>query len=129
MRQLITLPMGELIPAKPALPYPDFFVLQAALAPAWSTTTERGSSRPCRRLGGLGQSCPGDEDHPVVGSASELFITFTLVNKISLNLFVRLHNLLNWIARLPQAFESWKLRTYPQTNGIKTRNRLRIPIP
>ena len=62
------------------LKYPDFFVPQAALAPAWSATTERGSSRPCRRLGGLGQSCPGDEDHPVVGSASEFFITFNKWN-------------------------------------------------
>ena len=62
------------------LKYPDFFVLQAALAPAWSATTERGSSRPRRRLGGLGQSCPWDKDHPVVGFASEFFITFSKWN-------------------------------------------------
>ena len=69
------------------------------------------------------------ETRTTLWSALQVSSSLLLVNEISFNRFVRLHNLLNWIARLPQAFESWKLRTYPQTNGVKRRNRLRIPRP
>ena len=69
------------------------------------------------------------ETRTTLWSALQVSSSLLLVNEISLNRFVRLHNLLNWIARLPQAFESWKMRTCPQTNGVKRRNKLRIPRP
>ena len=69
------------------------------------------------------------ETRTTLWSALQVSSSLLLVNEISLNRFVRLHNLLNWIARLPQAFESWKMRTCPQTNGVMRRDRLRITRP